>query len=152
MDPTPGDPVLVLSGGREYQDVAESIEGAASAMARLDVAGAVSAAVDALMDRKEDTIGEVRKAHARYQAAGDALVSYAGTLERVQSDTLAALNKARGAHADAADASRTQSYYQDLAESETDAATKTAYKHKAETAANGAASAQHVIAGAQDDI
>ena len=152
VDPTPGDPVLVLSGGREYLDVADSIEGAAAAMGRLDVAGAVSAAVDALIDRKEDTIGEIRKAHARYQAAGDALVSYAGTLEQVQSDTLAALQKARGAHADAADAARTEHYYQDLAETETDAAQKTAYQHKAKTAADGSASAQHLIAAAQDDI
>ncbi|MGC5166719.1 polymorphic toxin-type HINT domain-containing protein [Luteimicrobium sp. DT211] len=152
IDPTPGDPVLVLSGGREYLDVADSIDAAAAAMARLDVVGAVSQAVDALMDRKEDTISEVRKAHARYQAAGEALVSYASTLEQVQSDTLAALQRARGAHADAADAARTEHSYQDLAESETDAATKTQYKHKATTAADGASAAHATIAAAQDDI
>ena len=28
-DPTPGDPVLVLSGGQEYQEVARSIDNAA---------------------------------------------------------------------------------------------------------------------------
>jgi hypothetical protein len=38
-DPTPGDPVLVLSGGQEYQEVARSIDNAASAMSRLDVDG-----------------------------------------------------------------------------------------------------------------
>ncbi|MGC5166342.1 polymorphic toxin-type HINT domain-containing protein [Luteimicrobium sp. DT211] len=152
IDPTPGDPVLVLSGGREYLDVADSIDGAAAAMARLDVAGAVSQAVDALMDRKEDTISEVRKAHARYQAAGEALVSYASTLEQVQADTLAALQRARGARGDADDAARNEHYYQDLAESETDPTTKAQYKHKATTAADGASAARATIAGAQDDI
>jgi hypothetical protein len=93
-------------------------------MARLDVAGAVSQAVDALMDRKDDTISEIRKAHARYQAAGEALVSYASTLEQVQADTLAALQRARGAQGDASDASRTQAYYRSLAEDETDAGAK----------------------------
>ena len=52
-DPTPGDPVLVLSGGQEYQEVARSIDNAASAMSRLDVDGTVSQAVDSLMGAKE---------------------------------------------------------------------------------------------------
>ncbi|GAA4726283.1 hypothetical protein GCM10023198_59270 [Promicromonospora umidemergens] len=61
-DPTPGDPVLVLAGGQEYQEVARSIDNAASAMSRLDVEGTISQAVDSLMSAKEDTIGEIRKA------------------------------------------------------------------------------------------
>ena len=43
-------PVLVLSGGQEYQEVARSIDNAASAMSRLDVDGTISQAVDSLME------------------------------------------------------------------------------------------------------
>ncbi|MFD6177529.1 MULTISPECIES: hypothetical protein, partial [unclassified Isoptericola] len=82
-DPTPGDPVLVLSGGQDYLEVAGSIDDAAGAMSRLDVAGTISQAVDALMETKEDTISEIRRAHSRYQATGEALVDYARTLDRV---------------------------------------------------------------------
>ena len=53
-DPTPGDPVLVLSGGQEYQEVARSIDNAASSMSRLDVDGTISTAVELLMTAKED--------------------------------------------------------------------------------------------------
>ncbi|WP_415803613.1 hypothetical protein, partial [Isoptericola cucumis] len=60
--------MLVLSGGQDYLEVAGSIDDAAGAMSRLDVAGTVSAAVDALMETKEDTISEIRRAHSRYQA------------------------------------------------------------------------------------
>ncbi|WP_157803868.1 hypothetical protein [Luteimicrobium subarcticum] len=73
IDPTPGDPVLVLVGGRDYLDVASAIDDAASALDRLSVDGTVSAAVDAVMDRKEDVIADIRRAHGRYEAAGNAL-------------------------------------------------------------------------------
>ena len=93
-DPTPGDPVLVLAGGQDYLEVAGSIDDAAGAMSRLDVAGTVSHAVDALMETKEDTVSQIRRAHSRYQATGEALVDYARTLDRVQTETLHALERA----------------------------------------------------------
>jgi len=152
VDPTPGEPVLVLSGGREFLDIADSIAGAGVAMARLDVAGAVSAAVDALMDRKEDSIGEIRKAQARYRAAGDALVSYASTLVQVQSDTLAALQRARVAQSDSQDAGGRERYFQDLADSESDEQAKNVYRRKAETAASNLSAAGSVVARARADV
>src|SRR5690606_39367564 len=113
-DPTPGDPVLVLAGGQEYREVARSIDSAAGAMSRLDVAGTVSKAVDALMGAKEDTISDIRQAHARYVAAGEALVGYAGALERVQAETLAALDRARDAQDQAQAAAGAQGRWQEV--------------------------------------
>ncbi|WP_454857003.1 putative T7SS-secreted protein [Promicromonospora soli] len=151
-DPTPGDPVLVLSGGQEYLDVADSIDNAASAMSRLDVDGTISLAVDALMETKEETVGEIRKAHGRYVAAGDALVGYADALERVQSETLAALEQARSAR-DAADAaSGSKDRWQDLADSATDESEKQEYQQKADQADNDADQAAGTISTAQGTI
>ncbi|WP_454857799.1 polymorphic toxin-type HINT domain-containing protein [Promicromonospora soli] len=151
-DPTPGDPVLVLSGGQEYLDVADSIDNAASAMSRLDVDGTISLAVDALMETKEETVGEIRKAHGRYVAAGDALVGYADALERVQSETLAALEQARTAR-DAADAaSGSKDRWQDLADSATDESEKQEYQQKADQADSDADQAAGTISSAQGTI
>ncbi len=151
-DPTPGDPVLVLSGGQEYLEVADSIDNAASAMSRLDVEGTISLAVDALMETKEETIGEIRKAHGRYVAAGDALVGYADALERVQSETLAALEQARTAR-DAADAaSGSKDRWQEMADSATDESEKQEYQQKADQAGDDADQAAGTISSAQGTI
>ncbi|WP_423464043.1 polymorphic toxin-type HINT domain-containing protein [Promicromonospora sp. MS192] len=152
MDPTPGDPVLVLAGGQEYLEVARSIDDAAGAMSRLDVAGTVSQAVDSLMGAKEDTIGEIRRAHARYVAAGDALVGYASALERVQGETLAALDRARDAQDQAASASGSQDRWQELADSAKDETEKQEYQSKADQAGNDADQAAGVISGAKSTI
>jgi hypothetical protein len=151
-DPTPGDPVLVLSGGQEYLEVAGSIDNAASAMSRLDVEGTVSQAVDALMATKEDTIGEIRKAHGRYVAAGEALVGYASALERVQSETLAALDKARDAQDAAQAASGSKDRWQDLADSAKDETDKAEYEQKARQADGEADQAAGAISSAKSSI
>jgi hypothetical protein len=151
-DPTPGDPVLVLSGGQEYLEVARSIDNAASAMSRLDVAGTISQAVDSLMEAKEDTIGEIRKAHSRYVAAGDALVGYASALERVQSETLAALERARDAQDAAQAASGSKDRWQDLADSAKDETEKAEYEQKAQQADGEADQAAGAISSAKSDI
>ncbi|PJI93552.1 hypothetical protein [Luteimicrobium subarcticum] len=44
IDPTPGDPVLVLAGGRDYLDVASAIDDAASSLDRLSVDGTAAEA------------------------------------------------------------------------------------------------------------
>ncbi len=151
-DPTPGDPVLVLSGGQEYLEVADSIDNAASAMSRLDVEGTISLAVDALMETKEETIGEIRRAHGRYVAAGDALVGYADALERVQSETLVALERARTAR-DAADAaSGSKDRWQEMADSATDESEKQEYQQKADQAGDDADQAAGTISSAQGTI
>jgi hypothetical protein len=151
-DPTPGDPVLVLSGGQEYQEVARSIDNAASAMSRLDVDGTISQAVDSLMSAKEDTIGEIRKAHSRYVAAGDALVGYASALERVQSETLAALERARDAQDAAQAASGSKDRWQELADSAKDETEKQEFQQKADQAGGDAEQAQSTINSAQGSI
>ncbi|MDR7385392.1 polymorphic toxin-type HINT domain-containing protein [Promicromonospora iranensis] len=151
-DPTPGDPVLVLSGGQEYLEVASSIDNAASSMSRLDVDGTVSQAVDALMATKEDTIGEIRKAHGRYVAAGEALVGYASSLERVQSETLSALDRAREAQDAAQAASGSQDRWQDLADSAKDETEKSEYEQKARQAGGEADQAAGSISSAKSDI
>jgi hypothetical protein len=151
-DPTPGDPVLVLSGGQEYLEVASSIDNAASAMSRLDVEGTVSQAVDALMERKEDTIGEIRKAHGRYLAAGEALVGYASSLERVQSETLTALDQARDAQDQVQAASGSKDRWQDLADSAKDETEKAEYEQKARQADGEADQAAGIISSAKSTI
>ena len=151
-DPTPGDPVLVLSGGQDYLEVASSIDNAASSMSRLDVDGTISQAVDALMATKEDTIGEIRKAHGRYVAAGEALVGYASALERVQSETLAALDRAREAQDAAQSASGSQDQWQDLADSAKDESEKAEYEQKARQAGGDADQAAGTISSAKSDI
>jgi hypothetical protein len=151
-DPTPGDPVLVLSGGQEYLEVADSIDNAASAMSRLDVDGTVSQAVDSLMSAKEDTVSEIRKAHSRYVAAGDALVGYASALERVQSETLAALDRARDAQDAAQSASGSKDRWQELADSAKDESEKQEYQQKADQAGGDAEAAQSTISSAQGTI
>ncbi|PJI93544.1 intein [Luteimicrobium subarcticum] len=144
--------MLVLAGGRDYLDVASAIDDAASALDRLSVDGTVSAAVDAVMDRKQDVISDIRKAHGRYEAAGNALVSYAGVLDRVQSDTLAALNKAIGALDESADATGTKSRWQQLADDATDPHEKTVYQHKADAASDRVSVAHGVVNAAKGDI
>ncbi|GAA4689658.1 hypothetical protein APR04_002880 [Promicromonospora umidemergens] len=151
-DPTPGDPVLVLSGGQEYQEVARSIDNAASAMSRLDVDGTISQAVDSLMEAKEDTIGEIRKAHSRYVAAGDALVGYASSLERVQGETLAALDRAREAQDAAQAAAGSKDRWQDLADGAKDESEKQEYEQKAQQAGGDADQAAGVISSARSSV
>ncbi|MFC6511179.1 polymorphic toxin-type HINT domain-containing protein [Promicromonospora citrea] len=144
--------MLVLAGGQEYQEVARSIDNAAGAMSRLDVAGTVSKAVDALMGAKEDTISEIRQAHARYVAAGEALVGYAGALERVQAETLAALGRARDAQDQAQAASGSRDRWQELADGAKDPVEKQEFARKASQAGDQAAQAQGVVSGARSTI
>ena len=151
-DPTPGDPVLVLSGGQEYLEVAESIDNAASSMSRLDVDGTISQAVDALMATKEDTVGEIRKAHGRYVAAGEALVGYASSLERVQSETLTALDRARDAQDQVQAASGSKDRWQDLADGAKDEAEKAEYEQKAQQAGGDADQAAGIISSAKSSV
>jgi hypothetical protein len=121
-------------------------------MSRLDVDGTISQAVDSLMEAKEDTIGEIRKAHSRYVAAGDALVGYASALERVQSETLAALDRARDAQDAAQAASGSKDRWQELADSAKDETEKQEYQQKADQAGGDAEQAQSTINSAQGTI
>ena len=124
-----------MLGGREYLEVAESIDAAAGAMSRLDVDGTISQAVDAVMATKEDTVADIRRAHGRYAAAGEALVDYAQALERVQAETLAALEQARVAQERVDAAAGSQGRWQDLADGATDGEQRREYQQQADRAA-----------------
>ena len=151
-DPTPGDPVLVLAGGQDYLEVAGSIDDAAGAMSRLDVAGTVSQAVDALIETKEDTVSQIRRAHSRYQATGEALVDYARTLDRVQAETLHALERARQAKDAADSAAGSRDRFQDLADGATDAEEKREFQQQADAAGGNADDAHGQVAAARSAI
>ncbi|MBL0885431.1 polymorphic toxin-type HINT domain-containing protein [Myceligenerans indicum] len=152
VDPTPGDPVLVLAGGQDYLEVAGAINDAASAMSRLDVDGTVSQAVDALMEKKEDTISEIRRAHGRYEAAGEALIDYSSALERVQQETLTALEQARTAQTEQETAARQADSFQDLADSTTDDEQKREYEQKASEYSGNATTAAGIVSSARSTV
>nr|WP_275004097.1 polymorphic toxin-type HINT domain-containing protein [Promicromonospora iranensis] len=104
------------------------------------------------MERKEDTIGEIRKAHGRYLAAGEALVGYASSLERVQSETLTALDQARDAQDQVQAASGSKDRWQDLADSAKDETEKAEYEQKARQADGEADQAAGIISSAKSTI
>lgn len=151
-DPVPGDAVMVLAGGNDYLEVADSIDRAARRMGQLETGGMVSEALDALMERKEETIEDISKAHARYAATGQALVDYAEVLRVAQDDSAAALERARTAAADAEDAAGRQRYYVGLADGAQDAAERTQWQDLADRFSGDADAANSAVAGARSDI
>ncbi|QWC15833.1 hypothetical protein KKR89_16490 [Cellulomonas dongxiuzhuiae] len=97
-DPVPGDPAVVRAGGDHYRQVAAAIGDAERVLrALVDAQDAVSEAVDAIRDRTHAVADRIRRAHARYDAAGDALVRYSIQLDLAQTESLDALHTARSA-------------------------------------------------------
>ncbi|MBL0885435.1 hypothetical protein HGK34_03920 [Myceligenerans sp. I2] len=121
-------------------------------MSRLDVDGTVSQAVDALMEKKEDTISEIRRAHGRYEAAGEALIDYSSALERVQQETLTALEQARTAQTEQETAARQADSFQDLADSTTDDEQKREYEQKASEYSGNATTAAGIVSSARSTV
>ena len=148
-DPVPGDAVVVLAGGNDYLEVADSIDRAALRMSRLESGGMISEALDALMERKEETVADIQKAHARYAATGRALVDYAGVLSAAQDDSATALERARAA---AADASGRQRYYVDLADGAQDESERSQWERLAAQFGGDADAAHGTVAAARSDI
>ena len=100
-DPVPGDPVVVRAGGNDYVGVADAIRRCADSLRALDAGGSRgSESVEALLEARDDILSKVEVAEGRYRAAGQALVEYAGALERAQTDSLNALVAARSAQQD----------------------------------------------------
>ena len=100
-DPVPGDPVVVRQGGNDYVGVADAIRRCADSLRALDAGGSRgSESVEALLETRDDILSKVEVAEARYRSAGNALVEYAGALERAQTDSLNALAAARSAQLD----------------------------------------------------
>ena len=119
-DPTPGDPVIVRDGGHSFQNMAATI-GRALATTRAMEAGASSGAqsVTALLEGRDEITTQLETAQNRYQAAGDALVDYAYTLDLVQATTLQALTVANTAQAEVDESTRLATHYGDLADQAT---------------------------------
>ena len=100
-DPVPGDPVVVRAGGTDYVGVADAIRRCADSLRALDAGGSRgSEAVEALLETRDDILEKVEVAEGRYRAAGNALVEYAGALERAQTDSVNALAAAESAQQD----------------------------------------------------
>jgi hypothetical protein len=151
-DPVPGDPETVRAGGKSYLDVAEAIDRTAAKMAALDSDGAVSQALDALVEQKKNVVDDVRKAHGRYQQTGQALVTYASALEQAQSDADAALARARTAAGDHDDAERSRRHYLSLSDDATDATEKVQYRNLATQHEGNAQQASSQVTAAQNDV
>ncbi|MGC3993919.1 MAG: HNH endonuclease [Propionicimonas sp.] len=115
-DPTPGDPAVVRDGGTSYTGVADAIARAAATLRRLDAGSSTADSVKALLESRDKVVDDVGKAEGRYRSAGQALSTYAVTLDRVQVDTLHALSQARAAQADAEAAEASERHYRDLAD------------------------------------
>ena len=95
-DPVPGDPVVVRQGGNDYVGVADAIKKCADSLRALDAGGSRgSESVEALLEARDDILSKVEVAEGRYRSAGNALVEYAGALERAQTDSLNALAAAK---------------------------------------------------------
>jgi hypothetical protein len=107
-DPVPGEPDEVARIGRHYRSVADAIDRAAANLRKLANSGeaVVSKAVDALEENCEKVAEDISRAQERYRGVGDALVSYAPTLEQAQADSLRALALAQDAQADQQAATR----------------------------------------------
>lgn len=154
-DPTPGDPTVVRTGGQKYTNIADAIARAASTLRRLDAGASNADSVKALLESRDDMTNNVAKAEGRYRATGEALTSYATTLDRVQGETLQALTRARTAAADLADANKMAQYYGDQANSASDptqAADKADYQKKQQQQQDAATTAHTAITTEQGNV
>jgi hypothetical protein len=120
-DPTPGDPVVVREGGRKYAAVADAIARAAVSLRGLEAGASNVDSVKALLESRDTIVDTVGKAEGRYRSAGTALGTYATVLDRVQSETAAALHAAKAAAGDGADAASQQAKYHQQATDAKDA-------------------------------
>ena len=76
--------------------VADAIRRCADSLRALDAGGSRgSESVEALLETRDGILSKVEVAEGRYRSAGNALVEYAGALERAQTDSLNALAAAK---------------------------------------------------------
>ena len=93
--------MVVRAGGNDYVGVADAIRRCADSLRALDAGGSRgSESVEALLETRDDILSKVEVAEGRYRSAGNALVEYAGALERAQTDSLNALAAAKSAQQD----------------------------------------------------
>lgn len=103
-------------GGQRYRDVAEAISSAASSLRSLEGGESQADSVNALLESRDEIVTAIEGAQGRYQTAGDALVTYAGVLDTVQSDTASALASARTAKSDESSAEYWADRYDEMAD------------------------------------
>lgn len=155
-DPVPGDPVVVRAGGTDYAGVADAIRRCADSLRALDAGGSRgSESVEALLEARDDILSKVEVAEGRYRAAGNALVEYAGALERAQTDSLNALAAAKSAQQDVDEAVARAGRMRESAEEypkEGDGADDRARYERAATTADGDAEAARGRVRAQRQV
>jgi hypothetical protein len=152
-DPVPGEPWIVLSGGRDYLAVADAIKDAGRKLRTLDLGSAVvSQAVDALIETSGKVADNISKAEARYRATGDALSRYAPALETAQRESIEALALAQSARSAADSASNDKQHYLRLAADEHDTQQALSYTNLADGLDSDAAGAHAHLANAQGRV
>jgi hypothetical protein len=116
-DPTPGDPVVVRTGGQQFQGIAAKLTRTAATL-RAMAAGATygSQSVAALLENRDELLGQIETAATRYQTAGDSLVDYSYALDRVRATTSQALARAKSAQWDMDENTRLAKLYDRLAD------------------------------------
>jgi len=159
-DPTPGDPDVVRTGGQKYQEIAGALSRAASTLRRLN-GGASSGAdsVKALLENCDDVEKAVSAAQGRYQAAGDALVTYSYALDSAQIATSQALSAAQTPSGEAKENTRLANSYAREASRTTDPDEKarllgkeTTYRNKATTNRTSVSTQKGIITQAVIDL
>jgi len=101
--------------------------------------------VEALLKNSSDIADKVEQAEGRYQAAGDALVTYSYALDTAQSTTAAALAAAKPAAAQAASQRQQEKTNTQSATGSTDPDEAATYTRLATTAHNSAVEAESVV-------
>jgi hypothetical protein len=148
-DPVPGEPGIVLSGGRDSLAVADAIKDAGRKLRTLDLGSAVvSQAVDALIETSGKVADNISTAEARYRATGIALSRYAPALETAQQESIEALTLARSARSAADSASNDKQHYLRLAADEHDPQQALSYTNLADGLDSDAAGAHAHLANA----
>jgi len=80
-----GDPGIVETKGKEYQEIAEAISRSVRTLDDIvDQVDQKSLAMDATRDLAGDVASDIRKVTERYRETGDALVAYASELRRTK--------------------------------------------------------------------
>ncbi|GHH71820.1 hypothetical protein [Promicromonospora soli] len=135
-----GNADLVRSKGKSYQDIANSIENAITALdAIVDDNGTTAQSMTKTRELAGDVRDDIKKATARYRVTGDALVGYAPTLESSISSSDTAATRIAEIQNDLYDAQLAKSNAENGVEDLPDDATP-ADKAEANSAASSASS------------
>ena len=151
-DPIPGDPDTVRRGGRDYQETARQIGRAAASLNAIEAGGQVSLAVDAVMERKTETMDDISRAQDRYRITGEALEEYADTLAAAQETADTALARATTARRDKESAQTSKRVYLNLAADEDDEDAARRYRQLVDDFEDSIDAADATIRQAQADI